>query len=210
MRLMCDLNSPCPSQKTVDGKDICIKEEGKCEYQRLEEPNQCEKDNCAWCKIDVNIQPKFKAENWPEKKCSCCGSWNDIGQQKITMNSLKQIYDGCLKLMQYVAETCGEILEAADIDFDKIKETLDMDKRKPLSIDVGTWQIVKMLFLMNGSSGGTSTGNLTHLLDLKKESVSFLLEKYKMCSNTECPYYKEDEICEAIEGCAGNEGATEI
>lgn len=168
------------------------------------------KNKCAWCKIDVNKQQKFKADMIPEGKCSECGSWNDIGQQTITVNSVKQIYEGCLKLMQYVAETCGEILEAADIDFDEIKETLDMDKNKPLSIDVGTWQIVKMLFLIRGSSGGTSTGNLTHLLDLKKESVSFLLEEYKMCSNTECPYYKEDEVCDAIEGCAGYEGTADV
>lgn len=165
---------------------------------------------CAWCKIDVNTKSQFKADNLPDGKCSECGTWNDIGQQTITINSMKQMYEGCLKLMQYVAETCGEILEAADIDFDDLKETLDMDKNEPLSIDVGTWQIVKMLFLMHGSSGGTSTGNLTHLLGLKKESVSFLLEEYKMCSNTECPYYKDDEVCEAIEGCVGYEGAAEI
>lgn len=165
---------------------------------------------CAWCKIDVNMKQKFKADKLPDGKCSECGSWNDIGQRVITVNSMKQMYQGCLNLMQYVVETCGDILRAADIDFDDIKETLDMDKSQPLSIDVGTWQIVKMLFLMHGSSGGTSTGNLTHLLGLKKESVSFLLEEYKMCSNTECPYYKEDEVCEAIEGCAGYEGADEI
>ena len=37
MNILCEIKSPCPSQKREDGKDICIEEEGKCEYQRLEE-----------------------------------------------------------------------------------------------------------------------------------------------------------------------------
>lgn len=152
-------------------------------------------NKCAWCEIDVDKQPKFKASNLPDGECSECGAWNDIGQQVITVNSMKQMYKGCLKLMQYVVETCRDILRAADIDFDEIKETLDMDRSEPLSIEVGTWQIVKMLFLIHGSSGGTSTENMTHLLGLEKESESFFLEKNYMCMNIECPYHKDDEDC---------------
>lgn len=159
---------------------------------------------CAWCQVDVDKQQKFKAEELVEGKCEACGSWNDIGQRVITVNSMKQMYQGCLNLMQYVAETCGEILRAADVDIDEIKKTLDMGANTPLSIEIGNWQIVKMLFLMHGSSGGTSTGNLTHLLGLKKDSVSFPLEEMEMCTNSDCPYYKEDEEC------PGYEGPTEI
>lgn len=165
---------------------------------------------CAWCKVDVNKQEQLKADILPDGKCNACGSWNDVGQQVITMNSMKQMYQGCLNLMQCVVETCGDMLKASDIDFDDIKETLDMDKSKPLSIEVGNWQIVKMLFLIHGSSGGTSTGNMTHLLGLKKDGVSFFLEENYMCTNAECPYHKDDEDCHAREGCDGYKGAADI
>lgn len=42
MNILCEIKSPCPSQKCEDGKDICIQEEGKCEYQRLEEAMEAE------------------------------------------------------------------------------------------------------------------------------------------------------------------------
>lgn len=133
-------------------------------------------DKCAWCKVNVNERQRFVADSITDRKCSKCGAWNDIGQKVIYINSMKQMYEGCLKLMQEIISICGEILETAEIDFDDIKETLDMDKDKPLSVDIGTYEIVRQLFLSHGSCGGTSIGNMKHLLKIDDESINFCIE----------------------------------
>lgn len=99
MRLICDLNSPCPSQDTVSEKDVCLKEEGECEYQRLEEPNEDAEDIDNFVVNYKNgtsktVNKGFFCEMKPEE-----GSYNmTFHMVDIAGTDLSAIVMGCIHL----------------------------------------------------------------------------------------------------------------
>lgn len=131
-------------------------------------------NKCAWCQIDVDKQQKFTADIFEGGCCKNCGSHNDRGQRTISINSMKQIYEGATLLMNKMAWEFSELLEIADIDIRELKAVLDIEEEEPLEISFYAQEIVRMLFLSHTrNAGGTSTGNLMNLLGIDDNSVSF-------------------------------------
>lgn len=131
-------------------------------------------NKCAWCQINVDKQQKFMANISEGGRCQDCGSYNDRGQRNISINSMKQIYEGVIRLMDEMAGEFSELLENAGVDVKELKSNFDIAEESPLEIHFYTSQIVKALFLSHTSnSGGTSTSNLMNLLGIKDYSVFF-------------------------------------
>jgi hypothetical protein len=131
---------------------------------------------CAWCQIDTEKQMRFSAENNASGCCPICKCYNDIGQKNISINSMRQIYQGCIGLMDYMASEFSDILESLGIDHSDFENCFDLGKSEPMEIGVSTSAIVKKLFLSHTTnSGGTSAGNLKKILGVKKEMERFTL-----------------------------------
>jgi hypothetical protein len=89
---------------------------------------------------------------------------------------MKQIYQGCVELMDYMASEFREILEMLDIDHSDFEYQFDLKKDEPMEIGVSTSAIVRKLFLSHTTnSGGTSTGNLKEILCVNNETERFIL-----------------------------------
>jgi arginyl-tRNA synthetase len=133
---------------------------------------------CAWCQIDTEKQMRFSAENNDPGCCPICKCYNDIGQKNISINSMRQIYQGCIELMDYMVSEFAEILEMLGIDYSDFGNRFDLNENEPMEIGVSTSAIVKKLFLSHTTnSGGTSTGNLKKILGVKNETERFVLIK---------------------------------
>jgi hypothetical protein len=135
--------------------------------------NSIEK-KCAWCKVDTETQPWFKSDGADNGLCPHCNSYNDSGQRTIHINSMKQIYQGAVKLMDNLVGEFREILECCGIDPDDLRNDLDLEEDDPINIGMSTREIVRTLFLARTSnSGGTSTENLKCLLGIENETEYF-------------------------------------
>lgn len=134
------------------------------------------KNKCAWCQINVDEQQRFTADISDVGHCRNCGSYNDRGQRSISINSMKQIYEGAILLMNKMAGEFSELLEIADVDIRELKAVLDIEEGEPLEISFYASEIVRTLFLSHTrNAGGTSTGNLMNLLGVKENDVSFAI-----------------------------------
>jgi hypothetical protein len=119
---------------------------------------------------------KFTVENNDNGCCPICKCYNDIGQENISINSMRQIYQGCIELMDYMASEFTTILENLDIDHSDFEKYFDLGEDEPMEIGVSTSAIVRKLFLSRTTnSGGTSTGNLKKILGVKNETERFVL-----------------------------------
>jgi hypothetical protein len=133
-------------------------------------------NKCAWCKVDTETQPWFNTDNEENGYCPHCNSYNDSGQRTIHINSMKQIYQGAVKLMDDMVADFREIMENCGIDPDDLRADMDLPEDDPINIGVSTSQIVRELFLSHTrNSGGTSTGNLKDLLKIEDETEYFSL-----------------------------------
>jgi hypothetical protein len=131
---------------------------------------------CAWCQIDTKSQPRYAADGKGEECCPICKCYNDAGQSNISLNSMRQIYQGCIEIMDYMTSEFREILEAFDIDHGDFENYFDLKKDEPMEIGISTSAIVRKLFLSHThNAGGTSTGNLKKILGVNNETERFIL-----------------------------------
>jgi hypothetical protein len=119
---------------------------------------------------------KFTVENNDNGCCPICKCYNDIGQENISINSMRQIYQGCIELMDYMACEFSDILENLGIDHSDFENCFDLGSSEPMEICVSASAIVRKLFLSHTTNaGGTSTGNLKKILGVNNEMERFVL-----------------------------------
>jgi hypothetical protein len=137
------------------------------------------KNNCAWCQIDTNKQTKYSIEEVENGICPSCGSYNDAGQKNISINSMKQTYEGTLRLLQDIVNRFNDILMSLGVSHKDFEEAWDVESSEEVSLTIANSQIVRELFLSSTpNAGGTSTGNLLDLLGIKEDDVNFPLSDY--------------------------------
>jgi len=94
---------------------------------------------------------------------------------KMEKHTDRQIYDGCIYLMQMMVDYFQEYLDYLGYDLDK----LDEDER--FAVEVSNMEIVRWLFLINtGNSGGCSTIDFCEKLGVDPyKSVKFEFDWYE-------------------------------
>lgn len=115
--------------------------------------------------------------------CACIGNFSKEDMQEIVDNKVeelrmekhtdRQIYDGCIHLMQKMVDYFQEYLEYLGYDLDK----LDEDER--FVVEMSNMEIVRQLFLQNTkNSGGCSTRDFCEKLGVDPyDSVKFEFEE---------------------------------
>lgn len=100
--------------------------------------------------------------------------WNKkVEELRMEKHTDKQIYDGCILLMQNMVDYFQEYLDYLGYDLDK----LDEDER--FFIGISNMEIVRQLFLyQTGNSGGCSTKDFCEKLGVDPyKSVKFKFEE---------------------------------
>jgi len=145
-----------------------------------------DKPKCAWCKIDTKKQLHVKPDELPEdtsrkypyrvSKCPTCGGLRDPGQMDISINSMRQIYDGCVSLINELVGYFDEAMSYAKVSGDDLADFLGCDHQDNggVTINISVYDIARELFLSHTeNSGGTSTGILLRKLGIDKDYEEF-------------------------------------
>ena len=117
----------------------------------------CDNDKCC------RGTDKCDAEIWAKKK----------KLEEMEKHTDRQIYDGCIRLMERMVDYFQEYLGYLGYDLDK----LDEDER--FAVEMSNMEIVRQLFLYRtGNSGGCSTRDFCEKLGVDPyKSVKFEFEE---------------------------------
>ena len=98
-----------------------------------------------------------------------------VDELRMEKHTDRQIYAGCIRLMQKMVDYFQEYLEYLGYDLD----LLDEDER--FAVEISNMEIVRQLFLQHtGNSGGCSTRDFCERIGLDdSESVRFEFEWYE-------------------------------
>jgi hypothetical protein len=98
-----------------------------------------------------------------------------VKEQEMEKHTDRQIYDGCIRLMERMVDYFQEYLEYLGYDLDK----LDEDER--FAVGISNMEIVRYLFLYSTrNSGGCSTRDFCEKLGIDPyKSVKFELDWYE-------------------------------